>query len=161
MVAAHWAFTGVEMFRTGRILLLLLPCLANAQELYRWTDDQGQVHFSDRPREGDATVEEVQIRQQPLLGQDEAVQEIRDRLKRLRDAERQQQEEEAARRAEAERAHQQKMAPKCAKAKRELKNLDGRVLYINDKGERYSVPMEQVAADKEKLSKWIAANCTD
>lgn len=149
------------MTRTGWILLLLLPCLASAQGLYRWTDEQGRVHFSDRPREGDAAVEEVQIKQQPLLGQDEAVQETYDRLQRLRDAESQQQEEEAVQRAEAERIRKQKMAPKCTKAKRELRNLDGPVMYINDKGERYSVPMEQVAADKEKLSKWIAANCTD
>ncbi len=149
------------MTRTGWILLLLMPCLGTAQGLYRWTDEQGRVHFSDRPRDGDAAVEEVQIKQQPLLGQDEAVQETYDRLQRLRDAERQQQEEESVQRAEAERIRKQKMAPQCAKAKRELKNLDGPVLYINDKGERYSVPMEQVAADKEKLSKWIASNCTD
>lgn len=149
------------MTRKGWILLALLPCLASAQGLYRWTDDQGRVHFSDRPREGNETVEEVQIKQQPLLGQDEAVQESWDRLQRLRDAERQQQEEEEVQRAEAERVRKQEMAPKCAKAKRELKTLDGPVLYINDKGERYSVPMEQVAADKEKLSQWIAANCTD
>ena len=133
------------MIRTGWILLLL-PCLASAQELYRWTDEQGRVHFSDRPREGDPAVEEVQIRQQPLLGQDEAVQETWDRLQRLRDAEQQQQEEEQLRSAEA---------------KRELKSLDGPVMYKNEKGERYSVSMEQVAADKERLSKWIAANCTD
>lgn len=149
------------MTRKGWILLALLPCIATAQGLYRWTDEQGRVHFSDRPREGDAPVEEVQIKQQPLLGQDEAVQESWDRLQRLRDAERQQQEEEEVQRAEAERVRKQEMAPKCAKAKRELQNLDGPVLYINDKGERYSVPMEQVAADKERLSKWIAANCTD
>ena len=149
------------MNRKEWILLMLLPCLASAQGLYRWTDEQGRVHFSDRPREGDATVEEMQIKQQPLIGQDEAVQETYDRLQRLRDAERQQQEEEQVQRAEAERIRKEEMAPKCAKAKRELKNLDGPVLYTNDKGERYSVPMEQVAADKEKLSQWIAANCTD
>ena len=74
------------MIRTGWMLLLLLPCLATAQGLYRWTDEQGRVHFSDRPREGDPAVEELQIKQQPLLGQDEAVQETWDRLQRLRDA---------------------------------------------------------------------------
>ncbi len=149
------------MIRRGWILLLLLPCLATAQGLYRWTDEQGRVHFSDRPREGDPAVEELQIKQQPLLGQDEAVQETWDRLQRLRDAEQQQQQEEQLRSAEAERVRQLEMAPKCEKAKRELKSLDGPVMYKNEKGERYSVSMEQVAADKERLSKWIAANCTD
>jgi hypothetical protein len=161
MAVVHWHFREVEMVRAGWILLLLLPGITGAQELYRWTDEQGRVHFSDRPRHGDDSVEEVRIRQQPLLGQDEAVQETYNRLQRLRDAERQQQEEQAVQQAEADRLRKQEMAPRCAKAKRELKNLDGPVLYINDKGERYSVPMEQVAADKKRLSEWIATNCKD
>jgi len=52
-----------------RILLLivlgLLSSLALATEVYRWVDDQGQVHFSDRPLEGG---EKVEIRPQIELG---------------------------------------------------------------------------------------------
>ncbi|MBE0613895.1 MAG: glutaredoxin family protein [Burkholderiales bacterium] len=29
-------------------LLLLLPLLANAQQMYRWVDDDGNMHYSDR-----------------------------------------------------------------------------------------------------------------
>ena len=150
------------MIRSGWILLLLLlPCLATAQGLYRWTDEQGRVHFSDRPREGNNDAEELQVKQQPLLGQDDAVKQTYERLQRLRDAEQEKLQEEENLRAEAERQRRQQMAPQCAKARQDLKNLDGPVLYVNEKGERYSVPLEQVAADKEKLRKWIAANCSD
>ena len=40
------------------ILLIGLLTLAGAQaEVFRWTDDDGVVHFSDRPHEGAETVE--------------------------------------------------------------------------------------------------------
>ena len=38
------------------LLLLLSPALASAAEVYRWVDDDGTVHYSDRPREGAETI---------------------------------------------------------------------------------------------------------
>ena len=43
----------------------LLAAAAYATEVYRWVDDQGQVHFSDRPMEG---AERVEVRPQGELG---------------------------------------------------------------------------------------------
>jgi len=43
----------------------LLAAVASATEVYRWVDDQGQVHFSDRPLEGG---ERIVIRPQRELG---------------------------------------------------------------------------------------------
>lgn len=40
-------------------LLLLLPLAAGA-EVYRWVDQDGNVHFTDRPRNTDAKVVDVQ-----------------------------------------------------------------------------------------------------
>ncbi|MFQ5635265.1 MAG: DUF4124 domain-containing protein [Gammaproteobacteria bacterium] len=34
------------------LLVGLLPVLVGAAEVYRWVDDEGQPHYSDRPREG-------------------------------------------------------------------------------------------------------------
>lgn len=39
-------------FRPILLLLLLLGVVAVAQEAYRWTDEDGVVHYSDRPHEG-------------------------------------------------------------------------------------------------------------
>lgn len=47
------------------IAIGLFAAAAAATEVYRWVDDQGQVHFSDRPREG---AERVEIRPQTELG---------------------------------------------------------------------------------------------
>ncbi len=32
-----------------RVLLLVLPCISNA-EIYKWVDEQGRVHFGDSPK---------------------------------------------------------------------------------------------------------------
>ena len=40
------------MHRVLLMVLLLVAGLASAAEVYRWVDDSGQVHYSDRPRDG-------------------------------------------------------------------------------------------------------------
>ena len=49
------------------ILILLFPAFANAAEVYRWTDTDGEVHYSDRPEEGAevVTIEEAQTYSAP------------------------------------------------------------------------------------------------
>lgn len=42
------------------LMAILVAGVASAAEVYRWTDPDGQVHFSDRPREG---AERIQIRE--------------------------------------------------------------------------------------------------
>jgi len=38
------------------LILVLLPALATATEVYRWVDNDGVVHYSDRPVEGAETI---------------------------------------------------------------------------------------------------------
>jgi hypothetical protein len=52
------------MIRTLVPLLFLFGLFAgaaDAQEVYRWVDEDGTVHFSDRPVEGQEDVEEVNL----------------------------------------------------------------------------------------------------
>lgn len=37
---------------TGLVLLAAQPAISEANEIYKWTDDKGQVHFSQQPPEG-------------------------------------------------------------------------------------------------------------
>lgn len=138
------------------LLLLLIPVLC-AAELYRWQDEHGRVHFSDKPPHNDA--EEVQIRQQPMLGQDQEVQQRLDRLQRLRAAEQERDQQEAAAQAEAERQRRAQLAPRCAKAERDIRAMGRRFVYVDENGEALEVSEEQLAADREKLEKWFAENC--
>jgi len=38
--------------RTFILILLVAGSVATASDVYRWTDDNGEVHYSDRPHEG-------------------------------------------------------------------------------------------------------------
>jgi len=40
------------MMRIFVLIFVLLPVFAVAAEVYRWVDDDGVIHFSDRPQEG-------------------------------------------------------------------------------------------------------------
>lgn len=42
------------------LVCLLAPAFAEAQQVYRWVDEDGTVHYSDRPREG-AESEKVEL----------------------------------------------------------------------------------------------------
>jgi hypothetical protein len=50
------------MMRNILILISLFPAFVNAADVYRWTDADGEVHYSDRPKEGAelVTIEEAQ-----------------------------------------------------------------------------------------------------
>jgi hypothetical protein len=54
---AHWiigrrARYALKNMRTLILILLVACSVATAAEVYRWVDDDGEVHYSDRPHEG-------------------------------------------------------------------------------------------------------------
>ena len=63
------------------LIAALLPTLATA-EIYRWTDEQGRVHFGQRPVAG---AETVQVRPQ-VIERDEHTREREERRQRFYDA---------------------------------------------------------------------------
>ena len=145
--------------RTLPLLLLLLPGLLAAEGLYRWQDEHGRVHFGDKPPHDQGAAEEIQLREQPLLGQDHEVQQRMERLQRLRNAEQEREQQEAERQTEADRQRREKLAPRCAQAERDIRALSRRVVYVDENGEARDVSEEQVAADRARLEKWFAENC--
>lgn len=54
------------------LLLALCAFTAQAGELYKWTDDQGQVHYTDRPPEN-TEFEKREVRSEPDSPPQEAV----------------------------------------------------------------------------------------
>jgi hypothetical protein len=52
----------LSIMRIFILILLIASCAATAAEVFRWTDDNGVVHFADRPQEGaeKITVQEAQ-----------------------------------------------------------------------------------------------------
>ena len=131
--------------QAGRLLLLcglaLMAGHAHA-ELYKWTDSQGKIHYSDQP----PTVKTQTIKN-PSAGQDETTSEAKKSLD-ARDQEflkRKKDTEEARKKAEAEAEKERVQRENCAKARNNLSVLQNtpRVYTTNAAGQR--VYMDEAA----------------
>lgn len=133
--------------------LLLVPALACA-EIYRWTDAQGRVHFSEKP--GGAGAEQVEVRPQ-VVERDDATRAREQRTQQYFDARREEraQAESRAASARAERGAE------CGKLREQLRQIgrDGRYFTTDANGERNYASAEEVDAARSRLSSQIAAKC--
>ena len=128
------------------LLLLLIPIAASAGDIYRWTDENGQVHFGDHPVAADAqkiegaspgdaaTVKRLQHQQELLNG-----------YQQLREGNREQS-------AKTELAQQERDF-NCAEARDKLTRIqEARYVYrMSDSGER------QILNDAEREASQASA----
>lgn len=138
-----------------RLLLIatLLPALATA-EIYRWTDEQGRVHFGQRPVAG---AEPVQVRPQ-VVERDEHTREREARTQRFHDARREEQQQAAAT-AAAQRAER---ASECQDLRRRLAQIPEGFSYYRTEanGERIYYSDEETDTARRQLREQIAQRCT-
>lgn len=136
------------------LTLLLLPGLACA-EIYRWTDAQGRVHFSEKP--GAAGAEQVEVKPQ-VMERDQATREREERSQKYFDARRDEQ-AQAATRAASARAERNK---ECGELRHQLQQIErnGRYFTTDANGERSYISEEEVEAARSRLSSRIATRCS-
>jgi hypothetical protein len=134
---------------------LLAPAAAAA--LYKWTDAQGRIVYSDQPPQGDVKTE--QLRGAPPPANPNAAKELAQKQaefqKRQGDA------AKAAEKAGKERAIAAQVAENCAQAKGQLRQLGESQLVIyryNDKGEREVMDDDARAKERAKLNAWMRDN---
>ena len=116
---------------TGLIMLLTLP--AAGEEVYRWTDDHGRVHFGDRP--AGALARPVELQRAPAP--DAVAAERRERQQRLLDAfeqDRREAQEQAARARREEDVRRER----CAHARDQARGVEeaGVVYELDAAGNR-------------------------
>jgi hypothetical protein len=115
----------------GLLALAALP--AGADGIYRWADEQGRVHFGDRP--SSAQAREVHAARAPL--RDPGSAERLDRQRRLLEAFATERREQAERAAQA-REEADARTTRCAWAREEVRGLErgGRVYELDPDGNR-------------------------
>lgn len=126
-------------------------------EIYRWTDENGKVHFSDQPF-GKQQVEKVEVRPQTAAEPDPQLEAYRQQTReqlRIADEERQ------AKIRQAQESRPSVSARQCAEAKDTLRSsLASTAHYDLDKdGNRVYSSSEEIEAYREKLRQFIARNC--
>lgn len=106
--------------------ILLQPAAEPLAEVYKWTDEDGRVHYGDKPPVENAETVEIQ---NPPSDHDPALQQRREKRRRLleiynEDRQSQQEQEEAARREREQRKR------RCAQASERLQTTrDANFLY--------------------------------
>nr|WP_256833455.1 DUF4124 domain-containing protein [Pseudomonas oleovorans] len=135
------------------LIVALLPSLA-AAEIYRWTDEQGQVHFGQRPVAG---AETVQVKPQ-VVERDQHTREREARSQRFYDARREEQQQAAA----AATAQREERANECRDLRRRLAQIpEGFSYYRTDaNGERIYYSDEETDAARRQLRERIAQRCS-
>lgn len=135
------------------LLLVMLPALASAQ-IYRWTDENGRVHYSEKPQA--PTAERVEVRPQ-VMERDAATRDREERLEKLQSARRDEQ-QQAAEKAAKLRANQVRQ---CSQLREHLAQLErgGRFYRPAADGGTEYVSDAEVVATRDRLRNQVAAAC--
>ena len=126
------------------------PALA---ALYKWTDAQGRIVYSDQPP---STVKAEQLRAPPPPANPNAAKELAQREADFR--KRQTESTEAAAKAEKERTDSAKRTEACGQARGQLKQLTESQLAIyryNEKGEREIMDEDARGRERAKLNAFL------
>ncbi|HSC82762.1 MAG TPA: DUF4124 domain-containing protein [Pseudomonas sp.] len=136
------------------LCFLLLPGLAGA-EIYRWTDANGQVHFSEQP--GGAGAKQIEVKPQ-VVERDAATRQREERTAQFYDARHQ---EKAQAEAKSSEAHA-KRAQECRELRGQLANIQrgGRYFVTEKNGERTYFSDQELDGARNRLSSRIAERCS-
>ncbi len=134
------------------VLALMLLSTAESAEVYRWTDDNGQVHFSQRP-----PPREAQRLQLPESGPgqpnaDTDLTRRRERERRLLESYQHERTQKKARQAREVNARQE-AAERCSRLQLHWRRLShpGPVYIRRDDGEREYLSDEQREAEQARI----------
>lgn len=152
--------TGKVLHFTKRILLpLVLVMMSNTVTagVYKWTDENGQVHYSERPPEESGQVERVAIDPAPKSS-DEGKERLNqykndlDTMMKEKDKEKAQQ--------DAEKNQNEIKKKNCESARNRLKQLNAhaKIFYKDDSGKENYMDEKQRSEEKQKaqsrVDKW-------
>ncbi|MBK9704341.1 MAG: DUF4124 domain-containing protein [Betaproteobacteria bacterium] len=142
-----------------RVALVMAVSLSlpAAAALYKWTDANGRVVYSDQPPPGDVKSERLQAAPPPA--NPHAVREMANQeaeLKKRQQERTKQAEDQAKLRADAS-----KRAADCTRAETQARALGAsqQVIYrFNEKGERVALDDAARIRERQELERWMKAN---
>jgi len=136
-----------------------LLCAGDATAaLYKWTDANGRIVYSDPPPP--TNVKSELLQPPPPPANPRGAKEMA--TKGLEYRQRQLEKTEAGAKADKDRASAKALADSCTATKGQMQQLGegNMVLYrINEKGERVAMDDAARRAERERLGKWLRENC--
>ena len=134
------------------LIAALLPTLATA-EIYRWTDEQGRVHFGQRPVAG---AEPVQVKPQ-VVERDEHTREREARSQRFYEARREEQQQATA----AAASQREARASECRELRTRLAQMPEGFRYYREgaSAERIYYRDEETDTSRRQLRERKSQRC--
>ena len=147
--------------RVTRILvtiLFLFPTIGQS-EIYKWIDENGNVHFDDRP--GSGNKEKIEIKTTETSSSPNT--ELQDRVKQekqLLEIYEEERQENKLIKAE-QREEKMELKKKCAQAKDYKRTLDESygLYFLDEEGERVNLSAEEKDAELREIKEFIKKNC--
>lgn len=145
--------------KTLALLSFVVAALAAHAQVYKWVDENGRVHYGEKPPEG-VKSSEVSVKSAPSAAPPETSQTWKEK-----DAEFQRRKIEREQKEQASEAERKRLAEArrrdCANARGELDILTrgGGVYRTDEKGERLYLQESQRAARIEAAKKHIESSC--
>ncbi len=147
--------------RVTRILvtiLFLFPTIGQS-EIYKWIDENGNVHFDDRP--GSGNKEKIEIKTTETSSSPNT--ELQDRVeqeKQLLEIYGEERQENKLIKAE-QREEKMELKKKCAQAKDYKRTLDESygIYFLDEEGERVNLSAEEKDAELREIKEFIKKNC--
>ena len=140
-------------------VLLVVVSTVYAQQLYKWRDGQGKVHYTDNPAEAKqkqaSVIEKDQLKQINTIPAQSSTEDIANR--RQQEAYMLQQQREVAEQRE-------QMRGQCEKTYNYLQNIKKhppRMADINNEGKKYFYTDEEIQAYIEKRELEYRQNCSN
>ena len=145
--------------RIACALLLILPfSISTSAEIHRWTDAQGNTHFSERPPGDQVKSEEVSSQLSPL-NRDSSSEETKKLQQLFKGATPEEQALQQQEKSQQQQRDQQKNLA-CNKAKKQLQILKGPVYFTDNNGKEYSVSKEELQRRVSRLEQEIRRHCS-
>ena len=146
--------------RAALLALMWLLSLGplSAAGIYKWVDEQGRVHYTDKPPK--ATAEEMNIKTRGNSSAALSDAERRERQQRLLNLF-EQERAEARQKREQEKQRKTELARNCALALDRLRNLErASYLYeLDDQGNRIVLPNDQRDQEIKQTKQFLAQQC--
>ena len=141
------------------ITVLFLPPTIGHAEIYKWVDENGKVHFDDRP--GSGNKEKIKVKTTEASGSpDTELQDNVEQEKKLLEIYEEERQEKNLKKTE-QREEKKILKKRCAEAKDYKKTMDASSgLYdLDENGERVSLSAEEKDAEVKELKDFIKKNC--
>jgi len=144
--------------RSGLFVLLLLSALNARGDIYRWVDEQGNLHFSDKKPEDQTVAKEISGELRPL-NSDTSTAET-DKLKQVFQGETPEERAYQQRQRAQQQQQEQVRRQICQQARNKLSILRGRVVFLDSNGREMEVTEDERQQRANELAEEIRHYCS-